>query len=36
MESNLGLMLEHSWALKMDHLMIPIMASSRAYCLEAH
>ena len=36
MESNLGLMLEHSWAIYMDPLMVQMMAILRDYLLEVH
>ena len=36
MESHLGLMLEQSWALKMELLMVLTTASLRDYCLEVH
>ena len=36
MESHLGLILEQSWYLKMDPLMVLIMASLGAYFLGVH
>ena len=36
MEPHLGLMLEHSWPIYMDPLMVLMMASLRDYCLEVH
>ena len=36
MESHLGLLLEHSWALYMDPLIVLMMSSLRGYCLETN